>query len=69
MLFRSDKMPEGNVSPMIEIQNIEYDYVVISVIEKMMYKSMYNDLINLGVDKEKILWIEPLYVSEYYKID
>ena len=33
-----DKMPEGNVSPMIEIQNIEYDYVVISVIEKMMYK-------------------------------
>ena len=64
-----DKVAQKNkkIFPMVNIKDVEYDYVVVAVIEEMMYKSMYNDLIKLNVERKKILWIKPSYIIEYYQ--
>ena len=64
-----DKVAQKNkkIFPMVNIKDVEYDYVVVAVIEEMMYKCMYNDLIKLNVERKKILWIKPSYIIEYYQ--
>ena len=56
------------ISPVESIANVVYEYVVVAVAEKMMYKSMYDKLIELGVEETKILWIKPIYLTEHYKV-
>lgn len=46
-----------------EIINYEFDYVVISILRESAVQSAKKDLVNLGVSREKILWIEQKYIG------
>lgn len=50
------------VSPK-EIIHYEYDYIVISILRASAVQSAKRDLIDLGIPKEKILWIEQRYID------
>lgn len=46
-----------------EIKDCEYDYVIIAILRENAVNSAKQDLMNLGVPKEKILWIEQKYIE------
>lgn len=46
-----------------EISCYEYDYIIISVMRGSAVKSVKKDLLNLGVPREKIRWIEQKYID------
>lgn len=48
------------VSPVEELRNGSYDYVVIAVFDEHTAEGIRLDLLALGVDSEKILWKAPL---------
>ncbi len=52
------------------IKHISYDYVVVAVAKKETYKEIRNNLIELGVDGERILWNQSLLAKnpEYIKL-
>lgn len=52
-----------NVKNPKEIKNCEFDYIVIAILRESAVKSAEQDLIDLGVSKEKILWIEQKYIE------
>lgn len=53
------------VSPEI-IKNIEYDYVIIAVNNKNIIQNITDELINMGVVRDKILAVRPMYIEEFY---
>lgn len=44
------------------LNKITYDYVVVSIIREEAYRSARRDLINFGIPKEKIVWINERYL-------
>lgn len=46
-----------------EIINLDYDYVIISIMREGAVKSAKKDLITLGVPEEKIVWIKQEYLD------
>lgn len=46
------------------IVKLEFDYVVIAILRETAVESAKNDLIKLGVPKEKICWIDKKYINE-----
>jgi len=46
-----------------EIVNIEFDYLVISILNRNAYLSARKDLISMGIDENKILWIDEKYIE------
>lgn len=52
-----------NVTSPDEITKYKYDYVIISILRESSVQSAISDLIELGVPKEKILWIEQKYLD------
>ena len=65
-----DKVPDAqrNVFALEDIRNVEYDFIVVSVLEKMLYESIHDDLVKLHIDADKILWIPPVYITEHYAV-
>lgn len=55
------------VSPR-EILQVEYDYVVISIMRAKAAESARKDLVEMGVPEEKILWIKQEYIDEPEKL-
>ena len=41
----------------------EFDYIIISILREQTVMSAKKDLENLGVQKEKILWIAPKFID------
>ena len=39
----------------------EYDFIMVSVVDKCVYEAIKRDLINIGVDADKITWIKNEY--------
>lgn len=52
----------GIMNP-LEISDLTYDYVVISILKGRAVKMVRKDLLNMGVPEEKILWIMPEYLA------
>lgn len=46
-----------------KIAEVEYDYVIIGIIDARIMKSAQKDLLDLGVASEKILWIKDDYIQ------
>ena len=46
-----------------DIRQYEYDYIIISILRERAVRSARNDLINLGVPENKILWIDKRYID------
>ena len=42
-----------------EINNHEFDYVIIAILDKRIADAIVDDLVNIGIPKEKIIWEEP----------
>ncbi len=57
----NDDLPIGNP---IEILTMDYDYVVVAILNAKAAKSAINDLTMLGIPKNKIRWIETQYLNE-----
>lgn len=56
-----EKMIMGReINMPIRIQTEEYDYVICAVLEEEIAKKMGNQLVELGVAKEKIRWKKPI---------
>lgn len=45
-----------------EIQESQYDYILISMTRKRVAKAISEELISRGIDKEKIIWYSPEYL-------
>lgn len=46
-----------------EISNYEFDYVIIAILRENTYRSAKEDLLKLGIPREKICWIEQKYID------
>lgn len=51
-----------DVSPVDSLLTAEYDYVVIAVEREEMAREIKTELIQLGLDKERLLWKKPIYI-------
>lgn len=49
-----------NIAPVEALQSQDYDYVILAVMEKDEVLPIISDLLSLGIEREKILWKEPL---------
>lgn len=64
-----DKYPKGQKEDIVEVEKIdkllevEYDYIAVAVVESKVAKIIQTDLINLGVQKEKIALMDPAVIS------
>lgn len=54
---------EFDVKPISELKNVEFDYVIIAVLYETVADEIKNNLINMGIPKEKILWEEPVFIE------
>ncbi len=52
-----------NVEDPKQINNTEYDYIIISILSKDTVESAKKDLIKMGVPENKILWISEKYLN------
>lgn len=46
-----------------EIVNLDFDYLIIAIFSRDAYVSAKNDLISMGVDENKIRWIDKKYLE------
>ncbi len=58
-LFDNNPVIGGNVNKLDSIVNFEYDYALISVIDRSAAYSVKKQLISLGVPADKIIWKMP----------
>lgn len=47
-----------NVSPVSDMKDYMYDYIVIAVVERPTYEGIKGDLIDMGIDTGKIIWVD-----------
>nr|WP_297765411.1 hypothetical protein [uncultured Butyrivibrio sp.] len=46
------------------IKNVEYDFIVVTAEAESVYNSIHDDLVELGVSEEKILWNDDYTIHE-----
>ena len=51
--------PNTNIYGISELERLEYDAIVIGLLDKKDAGDVKNELIELGIDSEKIFWYEP----------
>ena len=51
---------ERKVNPINNIKNADYDLIIIAVKYKKLAEQIINDLITMGIDKNKLCWYEPI---------
>ena len=56
---------EGEVHPIDNVQNADYDLVLIAVKDKEIAKQIVDNLIKMGVDKAKCYWQTPIYLLDF----
>jgi hypothetical protein len=39
---------------------VEFDYILVAISNRDIYLEIYNELIDFGIDKEKIIWTKPI---------
>ncbi len=49
-----------------ELQNVDYDYILLALINKNMAEEIKNSLHNMGIASAKIVWIEPQTIIDRY---
>lgn len=54
-----------NVQPVSAIKEIDYDFILVAVMKEKTYEEIKCNLIEMGVDEEKILWEEPIDTKIY----
>ena len=47
-----------------KILNVEYDYIVITAENEQVYKSIRNDLLDMSVSEDRLIWSEDYSVHE-----
>jgi len=52
-----------NVKSPSQITNMDFDYLVIAILNRNAYESAKNDLILMGIDENKIRWIDERYIE------
>lgn len=55
-----------NLITIDKIQEYQYDYVVIAIKKARLIKGIFDDLIRHGVSREKIIWVNPLKMPDWY---
>lgn len=55
------KNTEWNILLPAEMKNEDFDYIVICVADKKLAGIIKSDLINLGIDENKLVWEDPIY--------
>ena len=53
-----------DVQPVEIISGLDFDYILIAVLEEELADSIKNDLISMCIPKEKIIWHEPSFIGE-----
>lgn len=51
-----------DVQPVDVISSLDFDYILIAVLKETIADSIKNDLITMGIPKEKIIWHEPSFI-------
>lgn len=49
----------GDIIDPVQIRNLEYSKIIIAVYSKVLAEEIRDELIELGINKEKIVWAEP----------
>lgn len=56
-----------SVKPITYFFNINYDIIVIAVLREKLAESIKTELLNMGIQKEKIVWIKPYNICDELK--
>ncbi|MDE7311142.1 MAG: glycosyltransferase [Eubacterium sp.] len=56
------------VEPIRSILDKEYDYIIVAVKGKKLAEGISSDLQKMGVNKDKIIWKEPRFILDIYRI-
>lgn len=59
-----DLQKKLNIIEPQKIPELEYDYVVISILKRKAVQGAKRDLVDMGVPEEKILWIQQKYLDD-----
>ena len=62
--FAAYNYEEREVNPLSNINNLEYDLILIAVKSKSLSEQIMNDLSEMGVDKNKMRWYEPTRLTQ-----
>ena len=54
------------VQPIIKMMDYKFDYVIVAVNNEKVMAEIKNDLVGLGIDNKKIVWVKPLTIEEFY---
>lgn len=49
-----------DIHPVKDVTTVDYDYILIAIIDPNIVKAVKKSLIQLGVLPEKILWFDPV---------
>ena len=49
-----------------EISKYVYDYIIIAIYNEKAVDEIKQELIDLGIDAERLIWVKPLLPGEYY---
>lgn len=60
-LYLKENLDVGNPR---DILDVDYDYILISILSETAVRSATNDLIKMGIPKEKIKWIDGKYINK-----
>ena len=53
-----------DISPVVEIKNVTYDFIIIAVLKEQLYLSIKESLIeSFSIDETKVLWQAPVKIS------
>ena len=55
-----------NVKSPKEMLNFQLDYVIIAVNDEKLMNEIKEELVELGIDNEKIIVMKPLSIDEFY---
>ena len=57
--YRKGELQQMGVVSIEDIEHIEYDYILIATIYENMTKDIKCELMNIGIDERKIIWLQP----------
>lgn len=57
--IRKLKGTDINIFSPLYLKDIQYDYILVGILQEEKYKEIFNELLSLGVSKNKIIWSKP----------
>ena len=55
----------ANVQNVSEIRNASFDQLVIAVVDKKLAEEIQEELVQTGMEREKIIWLSPNQIVEW----